>query len=428
LYDFSGQGGYLRLTEKCSGSGDCRKTEVTGGTMCPSYMATRSERDTTRARANVLRQYLSGQQPQVVDQEQVKEIMDLCLSCKACKSECPSSVDIAKLKGEFMQSYYDQKGTPFRTRLIAGFSKQMQIASRFSGLYNSLTAVPFIRKSLNRMVGFHPNRTLPSVSGETWYQWFQRRSKTTQQPSEKTVYLFCDEFTNYNDVEIGKKAVLLMEALGYGVKMIRNPDSARTYLSKGLIRQAKEIAMQQVVLFRHIINGDTPLVGIEPSAILGFRDEYPDLVDEALKDDAKKIAAHALLFEEWFMREADQKNIKKESFTQNVRQLKIHGHCHQKSMASMTPTKRALSFPEHYEARLIPSGCCGMAGSFGYEQEHYEVSMKVGELVLFKTVREMSDDTILVASGTSCRHQIKDGTGRKSMHPVEVLHDALTKS
>jgi len=445
VFNFKGEGGFLKLAEKCSGSGDCRKTEITGGTMCPSYMATRSEKDTTRARANILRQYLTGGFAEPVQQEEVKGIMDLCLSCKACKTECPSGVDVAKMKAEFMQAYHDSHGIPFRTKLIAGFGTQMQLASRVAPLYNTLVQLRPVRQLINRIVGFHPERTLPEVSAQSLRLWFGERQKgrgkreegrgTKDEGRRKReegrgsqkgrVYLFCDEFTNYTDTGIGQKAVLLMEALGYEVLMVDHPESGRAQLSKGLIREAKELATQQVRIFSGLLSDDIPLVGIEPSAILGFRDEYPSLVEDALQEVANRLAKHVYLFEEWFMREADKGHITTEQFTTAAQKLKIHGHCHQKALSSMTPVKRALSFPVNYEARLIPSGCCGMAGSFGYEKEHYDISMQVGELVLFKAARSLEDDQLLVAAGTSCRHQIKDGTGIKSMHPVEVLYTAL---
>jgi len=428
VYDFTDQEGYLKLTEKCSGSGDCRKSHISGGTMCPSYMATRNEKDTTRARANVLRQYLTGDQGNNVSPEEVKEVMNLCLSCKACQSECPSSVDVSKLKGEFMQSYHDKHGVPFRTRLIAHFSRQMKLASRFSSIYNAMVAQPIIRRAMNNWIGFHPERSLPLVANETLRQWFEKRKKQKFAEGFKylgRVFFYCDEFTNYQDVAVGKKAILLMEALGYEVIMLQHPDSARTYLSKGLIREAKKLVNEQIQIFGDLIDAATPLVGIEPSAILGFRDEFIALADEPNRTTAKKIAKHALLLEEWFMQEADNGKIRKDQFTTEKKNIKVHGHCHQKSIASMTPTKRALSFPEHYEARLIPSGCCGMAGSFGYEKEHYDVSMQIGELVLFQSIRSLEDHVLVAASGTSCRHQIKDGTGKESFHPAEILFNAL---
>lgn len=423
IYDFSKQGGFLRLAEKCSGSGDCRKTEITGGTMCPSFMATRSERDTTRARANILRQYLTNETVNQVPEDEVKEILDLCLSCKACKSECPSSVDVAKMKGEFLQGYYDKHSVPLRTRLIGDFSKLMKLASIAPWVYNFIVETAFLRKFMNRAVGFHSERTMPKLASQTFYHWFKKDFKQIQ--TSKKVYVFCDEFTNYNDAEIGRKMVLLIQKMGYSVEILENSISGRTYLSKGLIREAQKIAIQNVNHFKNFIDDETPLIGIEPSAILTFRDEYLELVPEVLLKDAQKIAQNSFLFEEWFCREIDHKNITKEQFSTQKQIIRLHGHCHQKSVASLTPTKKALSFPENYEVRLINSGCCGMAGSFGYEKEHYEVSMKVGELVLFPEVRKTYESVIIVASGTSCRHQIKDGTGRESKHPIEVLFEAI---
>lgn len=422
IYNFDKQGGFLRLAEKCSGSGDCRKTEITGGTMCPSYMATRSERDTTRARANILRQFLSNEHLTNIGQNEVKEILDLCLSCKACKSECPSSVDIAKMKGEFMQSYYDTKGVPFRTNLIGNFSKQMKLASIAPSVYNFIVKTPFLRKNFNKIVGFHPDRTMPELSKQTLKKWFNAQPKNH---STKKVYLFCDEFTNYNDVEIGQKLILLLQKLEYEVIIPKHIESGRSYLSKGLIREAKAIAIKNVNFLKNIISENIPLIGIEPSAILTLRDEYLELVPTELQADAKKIAQNTFLFEEWFTKEIEKKNILKQSFTQTKQLIKLHGHCHQKALSSLTPIKKVLSFPENYEVHLINSGCCGMAGSFGYETEHYETSMKVGELVLFPAIRNTTEETIIAASGTSCRHQIKDGTGRKALHTIEILYEAL---
>jgi Fe-S oxidoreductase len=201
--------------------------------------------------------------------------------------------------------------------------------------------------------------------------------------------------------------------------------SGRTYLSKGLIKEAQKIAIKNVTYFSNYIDEDAPLIGIEPSAILTFRDEYLDLVPQNLHEPAQKLARNSFLFEEWFCKEIDNNQIKREQFSTENKVVRLHGHCHQKSIASLTPTKKALSFPENYEVLLINSGCCGMAGSFGYEEEHYEISMKIGELVLFPEVRKTKENVIIAVSGTSCRHQIKDGTGRESKHPVEVLFESL---
>jgi FAD/FMN-containing dehydrogenase/Fe-S oxidoreductase len=420
IFDFSKQESILRLTEKCSGSGDCRKTEITGGTMCPSYMATRSEKDTTRARANVLRQYYTNEQ--AITQESVKEVLDLCLSCKGCKSECPSSVDVGKMKAEFLQKTYDTKGIPFRSKLIGTFTKQMRLASIAPWAYNFIFKTEAIRRIANRIVGFHPNRTMPLLHSTTLKDWF---GKQPSSQNDKKVYFFCDEFTNYNDVEVGKKAILLLQKLGYEVIIPNHLESGRTYLSKGMVREAQKIAIKNVELLKDIVSENRPIIGLEPSAILTLRDEYLELVPHDLRDSAEKIAKNAFQFDEWFAREINRGKIKKEAFSNEKRLIKLHGHCHQKALSSLTPTKKSLSLPTNYEVHLIPSGCCGMAGSFGYEAEHYEVSMKVGELVLFPTIRKQAENVIIAAPGTSCRHQIKDGTGRIAQHPAEILYEAL---
>ncbi|MDR6808345.1 FAD/FMN-containing dehydrogenase/Fe-S oxidoreductase [Dyadobacter sp. BE34] len=429
IFDFSRQEGILRLAEKCSGSGDCRKTELTGGTMCPSYMATRSERDTTRARANILRQYLTPETAPATSQEMVKEVLDLCLSCKGCKSECPSSVDIGKMKAEFTQQYYETHGVPLRSKLIAQFSNQMKLASIAPWAFNGIFGTPALRRIANKMVGFHPERSMPKLDAETLKSWWEKhqRNKPAVAPHSRRVYLFCDEFTNYNDAEVGKKAVLLLEKLGYEVIIPEHLESGRSYLSKGFVKEAQKLAIRNVALLKDKITYDAPLVGIEPSAILSFRDEYVDLVGENERGNAQKVAENALLFEEFVAREMDAKRIQKSAFVGKNQLIKLHGHCHQKALSTLTASKKALQLPENYHVQLIPSGCCGMAGSFGYEEEHFEVSMQIGELVLFPTVRQQPEEVIIAAAGTSCRHQIKDGTGRKAMHPVEILYDALIK-
>lgn len=424
VFDFSKQESILRLAEKCSGSGDCRKTHITGGTMCPSYMASRRERDTTRARANMLRHFYTAASSTPASSEETKEILDLCLSCKGCKSECPSSVDIAKMKAEFLQNYYDQKGVPFRSRLIANFSQQMRLARIAPWGYNMIFGNESLRRIANKIVGFHPDRTMPLLHRTTLEAWAKNRRSTTASPKSK-VYLFCDEFTNYNDVEIGQKAIMLLEKLGYEVVIPKHIESGRTYLSKGLVKEAKKIAIQNVEMLHGLISDQTPLVGIEPSAILTFRDEYLDLVPESLRDAAQKLAQNALQFDEFIAREIDAKRLTSNQFETSTKVIKLHGHCHQKALASLTPTKKMLSLPSNYKVQLIPSGCCGMAGSFGYEAEHYELSMQVGELVLFPTIRQQPEEVVIAAPGISCRHQIKDGTGRKAKHPIEILWEAL---
>ena len=442
VFDFSKQEGILKLAEKCSGSGDCRKTEVTGGTMCPSYMATRLEKDTTRARANVLRQFLTEpQKSNPFDHPEIKEVMDLCLSCKGCKSECPSGVDVGKMKAEFLQHYYDAHGASVRTRLIGGFSKINRLVSIAPNIYNYLITNEFFATKFKDFVGFAQERSIPLLGKFTFRSWYEKAQKAAKKKEgnskyfapvqigkkkrTKKVYLFCDEFTNYNDVEIGIKAYQLLTRLGYEVIIPAHIESGRTYLSKGLVRAAGRIAAKNVRLLTEAIKDNSPIIGIEPSAILTLRDEYIDLVPSHIRPDAERIAENAYLFEEFFAQEIDKKNITKKQFTQEKRLIKLHGHCHQKALSSMIPVKKMLGLPENYEVQLIPSGCCGMAGAFGYETEHYEVSMQIGELVLFPTIRKQAEDTIIAASGTSCRHQIKDGTGRIAQHPIEILWEAM---
>jgi Fe-S oxidoreductase len=425
----------LQHAEQCNGSGDCRKSQLSGGTMCPSYMATRNEKDTTRARANILREMLTAStKANRFDHKEILEVMDLCISCKGCKSECPSNVDMAKLKAEFLQHYYDANGVPFRSRLIANFSKSAKLGALVPALYNFAMTAPGISSLVKKTSGFAVERSMPTMYKTTLRRWWKKHRKEvgsmqlavgSRELSKRKVYLFCDEFTNYNDTEIGIKAVLLLERLGYEVVIPDHEESGRAWLSKGFVREAKKIANRNIDLLHSIISEETPLIGIEPSAILTFRDEYVDLADDDKMEAAQSLAKNAWLIDEFMAQEIAAGNITKERFTSEKRSIKLHGHCQQKALSSVLPSVKLLSLPENYTVEVIPSGCCGMAGSFGYEKEHYDISMKIGELVLLPAVRNSNDDVIIAAPGTSCRHQIKDGTGRKALHTVEVLYEAL---
>lgn len=424
--NFSQYQGYLRSAELCNGSGDCRKTHLSGGTMCPSYMATKNEKDTTRARANILREVLThSTKSNPFDSQEIKEVMDLCLSCKGCKSECPSNVDVGKLKAEWQHQYYKSNGVPFRTKLIASFTKLNKLAALAPGLYNFTFTNPVTSKLAKSISGFASERSMPLLHKQTLRAWYRKNYKPSTGKKNGAVYLFCDEFTNFNDVEIGITSIKLLDRLGYEVKMIEHEESGRTFLSKGLLDKAKKVAKRNVDIFKSIISDETPLVGIEPSAILGFRDEYIDLAEPEDIEATKKLAESTFIIEEFLEREVKRGIITEANFKDEKKVIKFHGHCHQKALSSLVPTKRILSLPKNYEVHLIPSGCCGMAGSFGYEKEKYEVSMSIGELVLFPTVRKQPEDVIIAANGTSCRHQIKDGTTRKALHPVEILYAAL---
>ena len=423
---FSEARGILRAAEQCNGSGDCRKSHLMGGTMCPSYMATRNERDTTRARANILREVLTNSpKANPFDSDEIVPVMDLCLSCKGCKAECPSNVDVARLKAEWLQQRYDARGVPLRARLIGGFSKAMALASIAPAAFNFVVTNPITSNLFKRFAGFASGRSIPKLNKIPLRRWHRMHANKNGPFPNGRVLLFCDEFTNFNDADVGIKAVRLLNRLGYEVVIPRHVDSGRAQISKGLLRDAQKLATRNVELLKDVVTSSAPLVGIEPSAILGFRDEVPDLVPERLVEAAKTLAGNALLIDEFIAREADAGRIRREAFTQEMRHIKLHGHCHQKSLASLTPTVKALELPVDYKVQVIPSGCCGMAGSFGYEREHFAVSMKVGELVLLPAVRSTPADTIIAAPGTSCRHQIKDGTGRIAQHPAEILYDAL---
>ncbi len=411
----------LQHAEQCNGSGDCRKTHLSGGTMCPSYMATRNEKDTTRARANILREFLThSTKPDRFDHKEIYEVMDLCLSCKGCKSECPSNVDVAKLKAEFLQHYYDANGVPLRSKLIANFTQSARVGSMMPGFYNFITGNAFTGNLIKRFSGFATKRSMPRLYKTTLRKWAGKRAA-----AGKNVYLFCDEFTNYNDVEVGIKAILLLEKLGYGVIIPQHEESGRTWLSKGLVREAKKVVNKNIALLSPLVTAETPLIGIEPSAILTFRDEYVDLADDAQFEKAKALSKNVFLIDEFIAREIANGTISKDRFTKEKRTIQLHGHCQQKALSSVAASVTMLSLPENYTVETIPSGCCGMAGSFGYEKEHYDLSMKIGEMVLFPTVRKQPEDVIIAAPGTSCRHQVKDGTGRKALHTVEVLYEAL---
>lgn len=425
VFNFSDKGGILRAAEKCNGSGDCRKLPLSGGTMCPSYQATRDEKDTTRARANTLREFLtqSGQE-NPFNQEEIKSVMDLCLSCKGCTSECPSNVDMSSLKAEFLHQYYKDNGIPLRAKAFAYINEFNNLGGILPSVYNFFLTNPLLSKTAKKFLGVASERSLPTIHKFSLRKWYQK-NYTNKGGENGSVVLFCDEFTNWNDTEIGIKSIQLLQALKYHVQLIEHPESGRAAISKGLLIRAKQMANKNVSIFKDLINENTPLLGIEPSAILSFRDEYPRLVDAQLVSAAKNMSKHTFMIDEFLAKEVQKGKITAADFSKDKKYILLHGHCHQKSLGNISDSINLLSVPENYAVTLIPSGCCGMAGSFGYEKEHFAVSQQVGNLVLFPTIEKATEDTTIVASGTSCRHQIKDATERKALHPVEVLWSAL---
>ena len=425
ILDFSSSQGILREAEKCNGSGDCRKLPEFGGTMCPSYRATRNEKDTTRARANALREVLTNsQKPNKFDSEVLKKVFDLCLSCKACASECPSSVDVASLKAEFQYQYKKANGISWRTKLFAYNNRLNGFGSKIPRLTNFVFSNTMTSSVLKKVFGIAKQRSLPLISNKSLGKVVESQVNELNKGNFiKEIFFFNDEFTNHLDTSVGLDALELLKALNYKVTFIEHSESGRSFLSKGLLEQAKILSNQNVSVFKDRISEETPLIGIEPSAILTFKDEYLRLADD--KISAEKIAKHTYLIEEFLQKEIELGHITSEQFNSEAQTIKFHGHCHQKALSNQSSSFAVLNLPKNYKVTIIPSGCCGMAGSFGYEKEHYEVSMQIGEQTLFPVVRNAKDAVVISANGTSCRHQIMDGTQREALHPVTVLRRAL---
>ena len=422
IFDFSDSLGILRVTEKCNGSGDCRKPVSAGGTMCPSYRATKNEKDTTRARANTLREFLThSNKSNRFNHQELKDVFDLCLSCKACASECPSNVDVAALKAEFLHQYHKDNGIPFRTKIFAYNVKLNELGSKIPRLTNFVLN-SFIAK---KIMGIATKRRVPKLANKTVLNWYRANEFRLEVASysKGSVHLFVDEFTNYFDAQVGIDSIEVLTKLGYKVLITDHKESGRSFISKGVLDKAKEIANFNVSHFENLISNEVPLIGIEPSAILSFRDEYIRLADN--KKAASEIAKNTFTIEEFFQNEIGCGNITSSQFTNIEKTIKIHGHCQQKSLSNISASFEMLNIPKNFKVSIINSGCCGMAGSFGYEKEHYDLSMQIGEDTLFPKIRNSKKQVEIVAAGTSCRHQILDGTNRISHHPISVLKQVL---
>ncbi len=422
LLDFSDSQGILRAAEKCNGSGDCRKSHTMPGAMCPSYQATRNEKDTTRGRANTLREMLTNPNgANAFDRPELKEVFDLCLSCKACARECPSNVDVATLKAEFNYQYQKKNGYSLRNRLFAYNTQINALNSKIAWLANGILAFGLTGGLVKRLIGVAPQRHLPRVARVD----FDRHLKGLQQgrqASGPAVALYIDEFTRYLDTRQAIDAMELLHGLGYALRLYYG-ESGRTFISKGFLEQARALAQKNAPSLEALAREGVPLLGLEPSAVLTFRDEYRRF--GLPEQQAEAITNNAFLIEEFLAREAAAGRIRPDQFTRERREVKIHNHCYQKALSDQKVTFDVLNLPENYQVSIIASGCCGMAGSFGYEREHYEVSMQVGGLKLFPAIAKSDPAVILAANGTSCRHQIQDGTGRQARHPVSILREAL---
>jgi FAD/FMN-containing dehydrogenase/Fe-S oxidoreductase len=423
-FQYGNSKGFLRAVEQCNGSGDCRKPASMGGVMCPSYHATLNETDTTRGRANVLREIVTNSgKKNPFDHKELINVLDLCLACKACKAECPSNVDMGRYKSEVLQQYYLSNGTPFRARIIGAFAEMNRVASKAPMIYNAIIKSKLTGGLVKRMMGFAPKRSMPLLHQTTLKKWAEKNLEGLNEKldGDKKVWLFCDEFTNYNDTQTGINSILLLHGLGYQVEIPEHFESGRAALSKGLLKKATLLAEKNIRILHGRVTEAQPLIGIEPSAILSFRDEYPDLCQEELHEAAFELSRHTFTIEEFICNENDAGRIDNSRFTAERQEIYFHGHCHQKALSKIDFSLNMMRIPPNNYVTNLECGCCGMAGSFGYERKHYELSMQIAEMNLFPAIRKTPATAIIAASGTSCRHQILDGTGRKALHPVDAM-------
>ncbi|HEU5395050.1 MAG TPA: anaerobic glycerol-3-phosphate dehydrogenase subunit C, partial [Candidatus Methylomirabilis sp.] len=419
-FSFGREGGFDRAVELCNGAGVCKKKLE--GTMCPSYMVTREEEHSTRGRANALRAALSGHLPaEALTSHRMYEVLDLCLECKGCKAECPSNVDMAKLKYEFLAHYYAAHGTPLRARLFGHIAALSRLGCALAPVSNWMLASAPARFALERLVGVDRRRRLPPFARPTFARWFAARNGAAPQGERKSVVLFNDTFMTYNYPEIGRAAVALLEAAGFHVVLAEKRCCGRPMISKGMVEQARANARYNLEQLAPYAEAGMPIVGCEPSCLLTFRDEYPDLLEDAR---AERLARHVFLIEE-FLLDLHERGELPLTFRPAAGEILFHGHCHQKALVGSAPSLKVLRLLPGVRVTEVDSGCCGMAGSFGYEREHYDISQAIGARRLFPAVQAAGPETEIVAAGISCRQQIAHATGRRARHLVEVLAAAL---
>ena len=422
--DFSSDIGFHRAVEMCNGAGVCRKDT---GTMCPSYMVTRDEEHSTRGRANLLRAALSGALPrEELTSARMYEAMDLCIECKACKAECPSSVDMAKIKFEFLANYYETKPVPFQVRFFANIALFNRLGSMMAPLANWSLKNKLFRWVLEKAAGIDSRRSLPEFAAIPFTRWFNNRFAPQFGENQKTVVLFNDTFNTYNYPHVAIAATEVLEAAGYRVVLPGHWCCGRPMISKGLVDQARAAAAATVAKLAPFAKAGIPVIGLEPSCLSALIDDYLALLPD--NEDAKAVAQVAVTFEEFVAKLADDPDAALPLSPQATHIL-LHGHCHQKALIGTAAVKKALGMlGEETHVTEVDSGCCGMAGAFGYETEHYDVSMAMAERKLLPAVRATGDRGLVVAAGVSCRQQIKHGSGKQALHPAEVIHRALNGS
>jgi len=414
-FKYRSENSFSESVHMCTGVGECRK--MLGGTMCPSFKATRDEEHSTRGRANALRLAISGQlDEQGLTSDRLQQVLDLCLSCKACKSECPSNVDMAKMKSEVTQMYYDEHGVGLQDQLIR---KSSEMAKTLSGTLakpiNYIQRSRLFRTTLHHLAGFHKNRTLPAYTSQSFEKWFE---KNNTYRSTKKVVLFADTYLNYHDPKIGISAVQLLNSCGYEVLIAQTGCCQRPKISHGFLREAKQKGAATLAGLKRYMDRELKIVVCEPSCASALNDDFPDMVDD--EQLANQLKKQVMMIDDFLAEEKNSGNLTADFELKDKKNYFLHGHCHQKALYG-TESMKSICNPSNQQIAEIPSGCCGMAGSFGYEKDHYEISRKIGERVLFPAVRNMSKDDVLIANGFSCRHQIEHFTGVKPKHWVEVV-------
>ena len=420
-YDFSSQDGFDRAIEMCNGVGACRKTLT--GTMCPSFIGTREEEHSTRGRANALRSVISGALPHTdFTSERLYEVLDLCLGCKACKAECPSNVDMAKIKYEVLAHYHKANGLPLHRRMFGEIASLAPFGSAFAPLSNWAVNNRLSKWLAEKFIGVDRRRDMPTFVRPTFTQWFRKSHTPERITASNKVVLFADTFMNYSEPAIGKAAVEVLEALGFTVILPEKKCCGRPLISEGMLDRALENARYNIASLQQYADEGVPIIGCEPSCTSTLTDDYVELINTPA---AKRVAESTCSFEE-FIAQLHENGELPLTFTDEARDILLHGHCHQRALVGIQPTVEMLSLPPAHDVTVLDSSCCGMAGAFGYEKAHYELSMKIGELRLFPTVREkLAGDVTLSAPGFSCRHQLEHGTGVLPKHPIEVLREAI---
>ena len=423
-FQWRNQGGFAGAIELCNGAGVCRKLAQSGGTMCPSYHATRDEKDSTRGRANVFRQLFSGEQKEAFQSEELKEALEYCLSCKACKSECPANVDMAKMKAEFTHGWHREKGFTMGEYFFGHPDKFYPLASLFARMANLVNRQKPVKKILEKVLGVDSRRNLPEFASETFMKWYKKNHRHYEKEGNREVVLLVDLFTNYHEPEVAVSALKVLHYLGFNVLVPGVYATGRPQISKGFLDHAKQLCVDNIHRLLPYAEKDIPIVGLEPSELLTLRDEYLDLCEDSDLDSAKRISDQTFLWEEFLNMELAASEPVNPGKGQSVF---VHGHCHTKALIGNDSLIQAFK-QMGFKPVELKTGCCGMAGSFGYQSDKYELSMKIGDEALFLALNELPENAILCSPGFSCRHQIADGVQKKSEHPAVIMANAIANS